>query len=234
MMLSNENNNCIIQLNLCSIYLKQKQYNQALDLCLKARDKLQQVQPSLYTEIIYCHGIIGDIYFNQQEYATAESFYFTAFKMSKTHLVIGDRLRTKCIEALIDLYEKQDQRQRAIDFCREQLSFHEKYLLVDNSHHHTAIIAHLLLKLHELCANDESKKLSYCEKALKISVENICVEYELITKCLMLMGHYYKDSQVKDKARSHYLSAKEIQMKIYPPEHPIHTQTQELIDSVQH
>ncbi|CAF1005706.1 unnamed protein product, partial [Didymodactylos carnosus] len=227
---TDENNNCIIQLNLCSIYLKQKRYDQALDLCLTARDKLQQVQPALYTEIIYCHGIIGDIYFNQQEYTTAESFYFTAFKMSKIYLVIGDRLRTKCIEALIDLYEKQDRRQCAIAFCREQLSFHEKYLSVDNSHH-TATIAHLLLKLCELCAEDESKKLSYCEKALKISVENICLEYELITKCLMLVGHYYKDNQVKDKARSHYLSAKEIQVKIYPPEHPIHTQTQELIDS---
>ncbi|CAF5027652.1 unnamed protein product [Rotaria sp. Silwood1] len=220
-------NTSITKVNLSNVYLIEKKYDEALNLCLQARDNLQQFRPHLPTEITYCQGTLGDIYFAQAKYDLAEAFYLTSFELSQKHLLIGDHLRTKCIMSLIDLYTKQNNKQRAFEFCKEQLVLHEQYLLKN----HTSI-AHLLLKLAEL-EEPHNNKIRYYTRALNLLEKNVYLEYQSLSKCLILIGSYWKEHNSIEKALEHFLRAKDIQTKIYPPMHKIFRETESLIDCVQ-
>ncbi|CAF3916032.1 unnamed protein product [Adineta steineri] len=102
-----------IQVNIAAIHANNKKYGEAIDLCIKAREILQQIYPQPYDNIIYVQGILGHCHAQNKEYQIAEDYYVAAFKMSKKILPIGHRLRINCIKALADLYKEREMKQRA-------------------------------------------------------------------------------------------------------------------------
>ncbi|CAF3950934.1 unnamed protein product, partial [Adineta steineri] len=82
-----------IQVNIAAIHANNKKYGEAIDLCIKAREILQQIYPQPYENTIYIQGILGHCHAQNKEYQIAEDYYVAAFKMSKKILSIGHRLR---------------------------------------------------------------------------------------------------------------------------------------------
>jgi len=221
-------NNAITLLNISRVYNRKGDYDKALKLCIEVRDQLQENEPTLYVEIIHCHGIIGDIYFNQGKFKESKGFYLVALLIAQKYLVIGDLLQINCIKALVELYEKQINKQRAINFLHKQLSIYS----VNVPQEHLSI-AQLLIIKGKLCDNDNKKQIRCYKKALNVLEKNIHSEYASLANCLMLIGQYYEREQMNKEAGDYYKRANEIQKKIYPIKHSILFKTQDLIISVE-
>lgn len=208
-------NSAITKLNVAILHMKSGHYLEARNFCLEARDTLQQIEPCPHAEIIVCQRIMGDILFNQQRYDEAEAFYLAAFEFSKKYLFIGDLCLTHCINALANLYEKQDDNQeRALNFCHNQLSIHKNYLSDEN---HISI-AHIQMKIAEL-----SNDINWYREALVILEKNVHQEYASTANCLMILAGYCDYNE----AWSLYSRAHEIHKKIYPANHPLILKTQQ-------
>jgi tetratricopeptide (TPR) repeat protein len=210
------------------IYIIEKDYDKALDLCMEARDIIQEMSPNTFIAIIQCHGITGNIYLAQENFNTAEEFYIAAFEMSKKTLFIDDCHQIICIKALANLYHKQNLKQKAIDFCLEQLNFYEQHLTENHIN-----IAHLLMIIAGLYEDNENEKIEFLERASKILQENIHLQYDTTANCFKLIGQYYQKQNVKNKALMFYMKTLEIQKKIYPEDHFILNETQCLIDDIE-
>ncbi|UJR12426.1 hypothetical protein I4U23_016602 [Adineta vaga] len=193
--------------------LVNKKYSKALQTCLDAREIFEQFQPTSYGDILVCQGVLGDIYFNDEQYDIAESFYLVAFEIGKTYLSIGDPRLIHCIYSLADLYHKQEKQSFALKFCEEQLSIYEKYL--SNTKH--ICIGQILLKMGDL-----SNDIYYYRKAMEIFNHNYRFDYLSTAKCLMKLAELDSNDDQNNISR-----ALEIYRKIYPPEHVILIQTEE-------
>ncbi|CAF1042827.1 unnamed protein product [Rotaria sordida] len=215
------------QLNIGAIYAINNDYENAFSLCIEARDILQQIHPCPYDEIIHCQGIIGDIHLTQQEYNIAADYYLTAFEMSKKFLLTSNRLRVNCIKSLAKLYNKRNAKQLAIDFCRNKLSFYEKYLPENH-----IIIGHLLMILGEFYEEIDDRKINSLQRALRIFEKNVHLEYATTANCLIMIAEYYQKQNVYERALKYYIRAIEIRKKIYPKDHSILLETESLIDLV--
>lgn len=225
---NNQYNTAITLINIGTIHLINKDYGKALELCFEARDILEQIIPCSYGTIIYCQGIIGDIYLALHKYNTAEDFYSAAFEMCNKYLFIDDRRRMKSITALANFYHQQNMTERAIEFCYHHLSFYEQHL----GENHT-IIAYLLIKIVELYGDDNKQNLkSLVERALSILKENIHDEYATTANCRMMIGEYHQKQNDIETALKYYTEAIEIQKKIYPKDHPLPIKTQNLIKTL--
>ena len=225
---NNQVNNAITYLNISSVYVKKGNYVEALDLCTEVRDQLQQIKPNSIVETIYCQCIIGDAYVNKREFNDAEGFYLTGLLLAKKHLPIGNLHQINCTKLLVELYVKQDDIQRALNFCCEELSIYSQYLPIDHPS-----IAHLLIVKGKLYRDNNPEQIQCYEKALYILEKNIHYEYESTANCLMLMGQYYDCREMYEKSIDNYRRAIEIQIKIYPADHAILLKTQNLIQLVE-
>ncbi|CAF0975180.1 unnamed protein product [Rotaria sp. Silwood1] len=103
-------NIAITTLNISKIQTINQEFENALDLCIEARDILEQIHPRPHIELVQCQGVIGDIYFAQKNFTVAEHFYTAAFELSKRCLLIDDPIRTNCVRALADVYQQQEER----------------------------------------------------------------------------------------------------------------------------
>ncbi|CAF3597463.1 unnamed protein product [Adineta steineri] len=213
-----------IQVNIAVIHANNKKYGEAIDLCIKAREILQQIYPQPYDNIIYVQGILGHCHAQNKEYQIAEDYYVAAFKMSKKILSIGHRLRVNCIKALADLYKEREMKQMAIDLCQKNLFLYKKYLPA----YHISI-AYLLVKLGELYEDDDIRKIASLRRALRIFERSLFIEYVPTANCLLMIAEYYKNQNGYDSASKYYNRALKIQEKIYPNNHSIILQTQSLI-----
>jgi tetratricopeptide (TPR) repeat protein len=163
----------------------------------------------------------------QQDYDSAGGYYFTAFELSKKVLSTGNRLRISCTKAIADLYDQQGMKEKALEFCLEQLSFFEKYL--PESH---VNIAHISMKIGELYEdNDDEKKIHSLQRATRILLKNVHLEYATTANCLMMIAEYHQKRNAYDRALKYYIKALEIRMKIYPKDHSTILETQSLIDT---
>ncbi|CAF1272174.1 unnamed protein product [Adineta steineri] len=223
----NPYNIAITLLNISTIHIIEKNYNKALDLCLQARNIIQENFSNTYSAVIRCHRIMGDIYFAQEDYDQAKDFYFAAFDLSKRALFTTDRQRIVCIKALTTFYYQQNMKQQAIEFCLKQLNFYEQHLTKNHIN-----IVHLLLIIAELYEDNDKERIDYLEKALKILEENIHLHYDTTANCLKLIGQYYQKQQLNDKAMTFYKRTLEIQKKIYPKKHFTLKEIQYLIDMI--
>jgi tetratricopeptide (TPR) repeat protein len=222
---NNQYNQAITKLNMSSIALLEKEYQRAFDLSTEAREMFDQNSSSSSIPIIQCQGIIGNIYFAQKDYDIAQDFYLTAFEMSRKYLTIDDPYRITSIKALADVYQKQE----AIEFCLDQLSFYEQYLTENHIN-----VAHLLIIIAKLYEDDEREKISYLERALKIMEENIHLQYATTAECLMMIGNYFeRQNENIRKAKKYYIRALELQKRIYPEDYPLLSKTQDLIDNIE-
>jgi tetratricopeptide (TPR) repeat protein len=206
-------NIAVTNLNIAAILINTGQYLKALEICRESFSRFQQIEPCPNAEIIICQGLIGEVYEAQGEYDDAEAFYLSAFTVAKKFLFIDDRRLIKCIDALATIYKKQDNdnNNRSIEFCQEQLALYQK----DLSENHITI-AHILMILGKL-----SDKIDYYETALTIFERNISQEYASTANCLMLLAKYYAEQNLYEKALSFYMRAYEIHRKIYPLNHSL-------------
>ncbi|CAF0943229.1 unnamed protein product [Adineta steineri] len=212
-----------IQVNIAVIHANNKKYGEAIDLCIKAREILQQIYPQPYENTIYIQGILGHCHAQNKEYSIAEDYYVAAFKMSEKVLSIGHRLRVNCIKALADLYKERGMKQIAIDLCQDNLFLYKKYLPA----HHISI-AYLFVKLGELYEDDDIRKIASLRRALRIFERSLFIEYVPTANCLLMIAEYYKNQNGYDSASKYYNRALKIQEKIYPNNHSIILQTQSL------
>jgi tetratricopeptide (TPR) repeat protein len=204
----------IIHLNISSIYELNKDYGTALNLCFEARENLHQTDPYAYVQMIHCLGKIGHIYLSQKIYDVAEGFYLTAFEISERFLVPGDRLQTCCIEALIDLYNEQNLKQKSIDFCLNTLYIYQR----DLPENHLAI-GHLLMKIGESYQDSDDRKIDSLQKALVILERNIHLDYITTANCLLMIATYFQKQKKNMEAAKYLIRAHEIQTEIYPKNH---------------
>ncbi|CAF0933258.1 unnamed protein product [Adineta steineri] len=214
--LNNKNNpinTAITKLNLATIFVFKKKYMSARKMCIDAREIFEQFQPIPYGNILVCQGILGNIYLKEERYDIAESFYLVAFEMGKKHLSIGDPCLMHCIYSLADLYHKQDKQTLALEFCKEQLIIHEKYL--SNTKH--ICLAQILLKMGDL-----SNDISYYQKAIEIFNNNLGFDYLSTAKCLIKLAELDQN----DQNIILYCQALKIYRKIYPPKHEILIETE--------
>jgi len=197
------------------------QYIQALEVYRDSLYIFQQIEPHPHGYIISCQGAIGDIYFAKNEYQDAEAFYSTAFASAKRYLFSGDDHLIRCIVALANVYEKQDNgiRTRSIDFCQQELVLQRSHL-PDN---HFSL-AHILMKLGQLL-----DRIDYYNEALMIINNNISQGYEFKANCLMLMAEYYHGREMHGQALRFYREAHIIQTKIYPENHSLIVNSKTLI-----
>ncbi|CAF3718204.1 unnamed protein product [Rotaria sp. Silwood1] len=184
-----------IQLNMSTIYVIYKDYDKALNLCIEARDYLQQLHIYPYNDIVRCHEIVGDIHLMQKKYSIADHYYFTVFEMNKNALLSDNILRIHCINSLVDLYNKQGLKQIAIDFCQDKLSAYEK----DLSEKHINI-AHFLMKLLELCEENDDQKINLLLRALRIFEKHVHFEYASTANCLMAIAEYHQKQNAYEEA----------------------------------
>ena len=192
-------------MNITNILAKKADYEKALELCIEVRDQIQVIAQNLYVEIIVCQGIIGNIYFDQGMFDKAEAFYSTAFLVTKRHLLMGDLLQINVIESLIELYEKQGDKQRAINLCSEQLSSYSQHLA---SNH--ASIAHLLVMNGKLSHRDHKERSHCYQRALHILEKNIHSQYTSAASCLMAIGQDSEVEKMYEEAASYYKRVNEI------------------------
>lgn len=218
----------ITTLNIGQVLAINGEFENALRLVIEARDSLQQTMPYSQPELISCQGILGDIYFVQRNYIAAEQFYLTAFELSKKFLFIGDRGRTTCIKAMVDLHKQQGKIEQAMEFCREQLTLHE----VSLGENHWSI-AHLLIKMGELQTDSSPEKFHILKRALHIMERSVHLNYATTATCLIMVAECYVRANQYDKASMCYMRALEIQEKIYPANHRIIMQTKTLLDGLE-
>jgi len=218
-------NIAVTNLNIAAILIDAGQYLQALEECRESLCLFQQIEPCPNAEIIISQGLIGEIYQAQGEYDDAEAFYLSAFAIAKKFLFIDDRRLIKCIDALATIYEKQDNdnNNRSIEFCQEQLALYQKEL----SENHIAI-AHILMILGKL-----SNKIDYYETALTIFERNISQEYASTANCLMLLAKYYAEQNLYEKALLFYTRAYEIHRKIYPSNHSLILESEKMLSCIE-
>ncbi|UJR08045.1 hypothetical protein I4U23_012322 [Adineta vaga] len=222
---NNRLNIAVTKLNIGTILKINHQYLQALENCHEAFSILQQIEPCMHIELITCQGSIGDIHYAKEEYEIAEVFYLSAFNMAKKHVFFGDRCLIHCINALADTYEQQDSadRQRASEFCNEQLILHKKYL----PENHVSI-AYILMKLGQLL-----DKIDFYLEAFYIFERNLYREYASTAKCSILIAQCYDKHKMYEEALSFYTKAYQIQTKIYPKNHSIINGTEQLLTIVE-
>ncbi|CAF1433687.1 unnamed protein product [Adineta steineri] len=224
---NNQYNMAIILNNISTIDLINKNYEKALEKCIQARDILQEINSYSLNEIIYCHGIIGDIYLEMKNYLYAEEFYLTTFEMSKNILFIGDKIKINSIKSLIYLYKQQGLIEKALEFSMNQLLWYEKYFPDCYSS-----IANIYMEISQLYDYNHSNHIYYLEKALNIFENNIHIQYLITYQCFSFIANYYFKKSLFDKSRKYYLKTLEIQKKIYPKDHSIIIQTQSIIDDI--
>lgn len=200
-------NTAITKLNIAITLIIDGSYDEAYNSATEACDTFDQINPFPHMEIIMYRGVMGDLFFHQGKYNEAEQSYSSAFDLCKKYLSIGDHHRTRCGIALADSYAQQDGNPtRALDFLREQLTVHEKYLAEKN---HVSL-AYIQMKIAQLSNEQNSYR-----KALDILENNIHQEYAMLAACQML----FASSCESDEALKLYTLANEIQKKIYPPHH---------------
>lgn len=216
-------NTAITKLNIGTIQTIDGEYENALDQCIEARDILEQYHPRPHTELVQCQGIIGDIYFAQRCYTSAEHFYITAFELSKIYLLIDDPIRTNCVKALVDVYREQGHIDRAVAVCLEQISFIETHLQENHPN-----IAHLVVKLAEIYTKDYHQQLNLLKRALHIFETNIHLQYAATSTCLLMLAQCYTHHNELDQVSTCYMRALELQEKIFPKNHPIIIETRKL------
>lgn len=178
-------------------------------------------------KMIICHGLVGDIHFQKQDYNQAEKSYLNAFNMCKQYLYIGHRQIIHCIYSLTELYRKKfnDNDQHALNFCEKQLEQHQQCLSDD----HLAV-AHLLMKL-----GDIKQDIDSYLKALHILMNNDYVEYLTIAQCYKFIGDYYLKNKVHQnvrKAVEYFFKTKEIYIMIYPENHHLIREIGYMIDDI--
>jgi tetratricopeptide (TPR) repeat protein len=206
-----------LNINIASIYATYGDYYRSLKLSLETQNSLKKIQSiyPLYSEMIICQGLIGDIYFIKENYIEAEKYYLNVFNMCKQYLCIGDKQFIHCIYSLTELYRKKfnDNNQNALKFCEKQLELHRQHL----SQNHLSV-AHLLMKL-----GDIKQDISYYQKALEILNYIDHREYLTIAKCHKFIGDYYLKNQQIDQnikeVRDNYYKTREIYKKIYSENH---------------
>jgi tetratricopeptide (TPR) repeat protein len=225
---NNPYNRAVTLLNLSAIYLMKNEYQSAFDFTIQAREIFEENSSTSLIPIIQCQGIIGSIYFAKNDYDIAKEFYFIAFEMSQKYLFIDDRYRITCIKALANVYQKENLKQQAIDFCGHQWKFYQQYLTENHVN-----LAYLFMIIAELYDENEEEKIEFLEKALRILHENIYQQYAITADCLMAMGNYYHKQKLNNKAKMYYIRALEIQKKIYPKNHSILEKTQGLINVIE-
>jgi tetratricopeptide (TPR) repeat protein len=206
-----------LNINIAGIYATYGDYYRSLKLSLETQNSLKKIQSiyPLYSEMIICQGLIGDIYFIKENYIEAEKYYLNVFNMCKQYLCIGDKQFIHCIYSLTELYRKKfnDNNQNALKFCEKQLELHRQHL----SQNHLSV-AHLLMKL-----GDIKQDISYYQKALEILNYIDHREYLTIAKCHKFIGDYYLKNQQIDQnikeVRDNYYKTREIYKKIYSENH---------------
>lgn len=213
-------NIAITNINIAAILANKKEYSQALEICEESLSQLQQIEPCPNGGVIIGYGLMGDIYYGQNKYDDAEIFYSTAFEITKKFLFIDDRCLIVCIDALATTYQKQDNddNNRSIKFCQEQLALYIK----DLSENHISI-AHILMILGKI-----SNKIDCYETALTIFERNISQDYASTANCLILLAKYYDEQRLYEKALSFNMRASEIQRQIYPSDHSLIVKSEDM------
>ena len=178
-------NRAVSLLNISAIYVIEKDYRQAFDVCIKARHIIQEMPPNNCIAIIQCHTIIGNVYLAQKNYDSAKDFYLAAFEMSKKTLFTDDYYQVVCIKALANLYHKQNTKQQAIEFCLEQLNIYEEYLTKNHFN-----VAYLLMTIAELYEDNEEERIEFVERAAQILQENIHLQYYATANCFKMAGDF--------------------------------------------
>jgi len=214
-----------VNINLASIYATYGDYYKSLKLSLETQNSLKKIQSiyPLYSEMIICQGLIGDIYFMKENYIEAEKCYLNVFNMCKQYLCIGNRQFIHCICSLIELYRKKfnDNHRNALNFCEKQLELHRQHL----SQNHLSV-AHLLIKL-----GDIKQDISYYQKALEILNYIDHREYLTIAQFHQFIGDYYLKNELINQnikeTQDNYYKTREIFKKIYSENH-------HRIDEIQH
>ena len=225
---NNQYSTAITLVNIGAMHMRNKNYDNAFNLCIEARYILEQINPYPHAAVIHCQGVLGDIYLASHDYNIAEDFYFTAFEMCKKYFFIDDHRRVQCLKALANCYQQQNMNKQAIDLCLDHLSFYEQHL--GESHIN---IAHLLMKIAELYAHDDEQKIKSLERALDILQENFFREYATIASCLMMIAEYHQKQNNIQIALKLYIRTIEIQKKIYPKDHWLSIKTQGLIKALE-
>jgi tetratricopeptide (TPR) repeat protein len=171
-----------VYINIASINAHHREYYKALELCLKIENSFKNIHLTypLYSEMIICQGLIGDIYFAREDYDQAEKFYLNVFHMCQKYLCIGDKQFIHCIYSLIELYRRKlnDNNQYALNFCEKQLELHRKHF----SFNHLSI-AYLLIKLGHI-----KQDIHSYQKALEILFHYDYLEYLTIAQCYQSIG----------------------------------------------
>jgi len=220
-----------LNINIASIYATYGDYSKSLKLSLETQNsfkKIQSIYP-LYSEMIISQGLIGDIYFTEENYIKAEKCYLNVFNMCKKYLCIGNKQFIHCICSLTELYRKKfnDNNQYALKFCEKQLELHRQHL----SQNHLSV-AHLLIKL-----GDIKQDISYYQNALEILNYIDHREYLTIAKCHKFIGDYYLNNQqinqnIKEVGDNYYRT-REIFKKIYSENNHRIDEIQHLIHSIE-
>jgi tetratricopeptide (TPR) repeat protein len=226
---NNPYNRAITLLNMSAIYVIEKDYNQAFELCIEARDIIQESSSNAFIAVIQCHSIMGSIYLAQRDYEKAKEFYLTAVEMSERTLFIDDRSRIVCVKAVANLYHQQNMKQEAIDFCIKRLNFYEQHLTENRIN-----IAYLFMIIAELYEEHEKERMDFLERASSILQETTHLHYDTTANCFKLLGQYHQKQNLNNnEALKFYRKTLEIQKKIYPNDHPILDETQCLINDIE-
>ncbi|CAF1492787.1 unnamed protein product [Adineta steineri] len=210
-----------------AIYVKEKDYDKAYDLCIEARDIIQETSSNPSIALIQCYSIMSSIHLAQKDYDKAGDFSTAAYELSGKTLFIDDRHRIVCIKALANLSCQKNKKQDAIDFCFTCLSFYEQYLTYNHVN-----IAYLFMIIAELYEDNEIERIEFLEKALNILQENIHLHYDTTANCLKLIGQYYQKQNSLELAMGFYIKCQEIQKKIYFEDHPTLKEIQYLINTI--
>ncbi|CAF0979839.1 unnamed protein product [Adineta steineri] len=220
-------NKAITLLNMSAIYVKEKDYDKAYDLCIEARDIIQETSSNASIALIQCYSVMSSIYLAQKDYDKAEDFSTAAYELSGKTLFIDDRHRIVCIKAFANLSCQKNKKQEAIDFCFTCLSFYEQYLTYNHVN-----VAYLFMIIAELYEDNEIERIEFLEKALNILQENIHLHYDTTANCLKLIGQYYQKQNSLELAMGFYIKCQEIQKKIYFEDHSTLKEIQCLINTI--
>lgn len=217
----------IIQMNIGTIHLLNKNYKLAKASYTDTHTTLQGLDPCPYDDVARCLRMMGDYYLDLKNFDDAEAFYLTAFEMSKTFSLSGNGIRIECIKALARLYDKRTLKQQAIEFCDTQLRFYEK-----DSFQSQISRAHLLMTIAGLYNDDNSERINILEKAWSILKKNVYIHYATSADCLYMMADYYHKRRMKEEAYGHAINALEVRRKIYPDNHSIIPATENLVEAI--
>ncbi|CAF3064516.1 unnamed protein product [Rotaria sp. Silwood2] len=154
-------------------------------------------------------------------------YFHATFELSKRILLNGVHIRIQSIKLLADLYNKQGKKQKAIDFCYEELSLYEK-----EPSENEISMANILMIIGELYEDSNDQKIQVLDKALSLLKKNMHIQYATTAKCCFMIAEYYHKQNISKKAFDHAMRALEIRRKIYPDNHSILIETQTLIDTI--